>query len=441
MSSNKGASLLAIAQLSDGLSTPLVGYLSDYYNKGLGKYPKRKSWHLAGTIINIITPYLLFREPYFKDMWIDDENPSNVDRYFWYYLPWVVFFPMSYAMIQVNHFALIPELSPDTKIRNSLSSFAYMGLISGFIYTYIVASSLLGEGITVSGLNVTAADELCKIGQNASKTSDFTSQDLPVFQTLVLIIVLSSIVASTIFHIFVREKTPQNNHNILRSEEAIHAELKVFKKMMLWFKNINYYMIFVLYVVAQLLLGVPIIYTPMFLTQKHTWISKTWMVYLQIIFFISGIPATMLVKILGNKFGMQLPYFLGCLLIACGSVLLGFVDCNLWLVILIFGLFGAGANGLTCSAMALVAQLIGENTDTGAVVFASMALGDKLSLAFLIKIIGYFEDEDDKGGYYENIMRIGLLGLVAIGILGIVANWMSLKCGKKESFDKNYRQF
>ena len=304
---------------------------------------------------------------------------------------------------------------------------------------------MLSDEITISSLNPGIADETCKKmfteseNFNTTETSvkAITPEDLPVFQNLVIIIVLSSAVVSALFHFGVKEKPMRSSQNISRSHEAMDAEIKVMKKMMLWFKNVNYYMVFVIYVIAQLLLGVPIIYTPLYLAEKHTWISKTWMVYLQLIFFISGIPFTMLVKLLGNKYGMQVPYFLGCILIAAGSLLIGLVDCNLWLVIVIFALFGAGANGLTCSAMALVAQLIGVNTETGAFVFASMALGDKLSLAFLIKIIGNFEDPFDKGTYYENIMSTGLLCLVSIGVIAITVNWFSCNCVKTQK----YRQF
>lgn len=437
LTSDQAATLLTIAQLSDGISTPMVGYFSDYFNKGFGTFGKRKSWHLVGTVINIITPLLLFRKPLIGTQ--DPENPAIM----WYYMPWVILFPISYAMIQVNHFALIPELSGVEKVRNTLSSFGYMGLLTGFIYTYVIACFMLSDEITISSLNPGIADETCKKmfteseNFNTTETSvkAITPEDLPVFQNLVIIIVLSSAVVSALFHFGVKEKPMRSSQNISRSHEAMDAEIKVMKKMMLWFKNVNYYMVFVIYVIAQLLLGVPIIYTPMYLAEKHTWISKTWMVYLQLIFFISGIPFTMLVKLLGNKYGMQVPYFLGCILIAAGSLLIGLVDCNLWLVIVIFALFGAGANGLTCSAMALVAQLIGVNTETGAFVFASMALGDKLSLAFLIKIIGNFEDPFDKGTYYENIMSTGLLCLVSIGVIAITVNWFSCNCVKTQKYN------
>ena len=130
LTSDQAATLLTIAQLSDGISTPMVGYFSDYFNKGFGTFGKRKSWHLVGTVINIITPLLLFRKPLIGTQ--DPENPAIM----WYYMPWVILFPISYAMIQVNHFALIPELSGVEKVRNTLSSFGYMGLLTGFIYTY-----------------------------------------------------------------------------------------------------------------------------------------------------------------------------------------------------------------------------------------------------------------------------------------------------------------
>ena len=63
MTSTAAATLLLIAQLADGLSTPIIGYLSDSYSCCLPFYTKRKTWHFFASLIQVVAPIMLFQEP------------------------------------------------------------------------------------------------------------------------------------------------------------------------------------------------------------------------------------------------------------------------------------------------------------------------------------------------------------------------------------------
>jgi Na+/melibiose symporter-like transporter len=63
MHSYKAGFLMLLGQVTDAISTPLIGLLSDasVLPSFLMKYGRRKAWHIIGSelIVNLVIPYLL----------------------------------------------------------------------------------------------------------------------------------------------------------------------------------------------------------------------------------------------------------------------------------------------------------------------------------------------------------------------------------------------
>ena len=109
----KASNLLLIGQLVDGIATPLVGIISDKGN-GFFCYSKRKSWHLLGTVFTAISFPFIFHKAVFDVGGVDSAG------LFAYYIPFICLFQIGWAIIQINHFAIIPELTPREKEKNTL---------------------------------------------------------------------------------------------------------------------------------------------------------------------------------------------------------------------------------------------------------------------------------------------------------------------------------
>ena len=86
-------------QLADGITTPIVGYLSDKLDLPCGK---RNAWYFIGTIIVA---------PSFLCMFIGvDGFQSEAGKNLWY-LAWPAIFNVGWAAVQIAHMAIINSLS------------------------------------------------------------------------------------------------------------------------------------------------------------------------------------------------------------------------------------------------------------------------------------------------------------------------------------------
>ena len=98
--------LLTIGQVSDGLSTLLIGFVSDRKTNlaFCNRYGNRKAWHLIGTIC------VLFSFAFIFSPCIDcDDASENVQMA--YYAAFIVIFQFGWAAVQISHLAMIPELT------------------------------------------------------------------------------------------------------------------------------------------------------------------------------------------------------------------------------------------------------------------------------------------------------------------------------------------
>ena len=109
--------ILMLARLSDVVTDPLIGYLSDRTRTRFGK---RKPWLAAGTVVMMFSAWQLFA-------------PSGaVDN--WHLLIWSVLLWLGWTMINIPYFAWGAELSEDynerTRITGWRQFFGYLGNVS-----------------------------------------------------------------------------------------------------------------------------------------------------------------------------------------------------------------------------------------------------------------------------------------------------------------------
>ena len=114
LSALKSANLILIGQVVDGLITPLVGVASDKIK--IKWYTKRKFGHLVGTIMVAVGFPFVFHSCPFLEM---EGSASQVDSvwYFVWYIPFIVLFQVGWGTIQINHLAIVPELTTVDKVK------------------------------------------------------------------------------------------------------------------------------------------------------------------------------------------------------------------------------------------------------------------------------------------------------------------------------------
>lgn len=133
---------LILARLSDFITDPLIGILTDRWRPKVGR---RRVWLILGTVVMMLGVYLLFRP-----------GPGIGIVYF---VAAVATVYLGYTMMLLPYAAWSAELSPDYHVRTRISSvsqfFSILGLIvSTLIPTYILSregatSSDVMEGISL----------------------------------------------------------------------------------------------------------------------------------------------------------------------------------------------------------------------------------------------------------------------------------------------------
>lgn len=422
------ANLLLIGQIVDGIATPAVGYLSDRSN-GFFCYSKRKSWHLLGTVLVTCSFPLVFHGILFKNT-----EPGSVAA-FMNYVPWICLFQIGWATVQINHLSLIPELADSDEGKNTLNSLRFGFLIASNIFVYIVLGLLLN--------------------QSSGENSNLSSDDLGTFQNMALIVCGTGLLFTGIFHIGVREKNTKTQETMSVNNEAFNSEIdtggaKPVKKRDLtatdWLKRKDLYAIAVAYMCARMVQNCLMVFSPVFTTYTLSSLSKEWIAILPLVQYLAGFPATIGVKFI-SKYGTKYAYFAGVFITIIGNIWVIFLsDESIWQVILVFVIFGLGANALVCSSLALISEYIGENTGAAGFVFGFMSLCDKVVNGVGVVMIenfgpacsfnnydnstmeevekcgeivmdgdGYFKED-----YYRDFMSYGIAAIGLVGCLGLV---------------------
>ena len=135
--------LLMLARITDVVTDPLIGYLSD---RTSGRFGRRKPWLAAGSLLMMISAYQLF-------------NPQGaVDNA--YLLLWSVTLWLGWTMINIPYYAWGAEISDSyherTRITGWRQAFAFLGnlsvlavpVISGHLFGY---GGIPSEGLAIVG--------------------------------------------------------------------------------------------------------------------------------------------------------------------------------------------------------------------------------------------------------------------------------------------------
>ena len=139
--------ILMLARVSDVVTDPLIGYLSD---RTPGRFGRRKPWMAGGAFLMMISAFQLFNPTVLNEMPIGSMH----------LLVWAVLLWLGWTMINIPYYAWGAELSDDynerTKITGWRQAFGFLGNVS-VLTVPVVAGEITGygsmpkEGLTIIG--------------------------------------------------------------------------------------------------------------------------------------------------------------------------------------------------------------------------------------------------------------------------------------------------
>lgn len=390
--------LLLVGQIADGICTPLIGYESDR-RAGCGKYGKRKSWHLVGTL-SVFASFPFIFNPCIG---CDESTPQTTALI--YVIPFIIIFQFGWAATQISHLSLIPELVTCEHAKVELTSYRYAFTVVANIVVYAVAWLLFHFQ--------SQQTEDPSISQNLSWF------DVPTFRYLALIVWAIGTVTSIIFHVGTKEVQPQETKETGQSQPPTQTPGALLQWKH-WFIEPAFYQVAILYMCTRLIVNLSQTYIPMYLTNSLS-LPKNYIATIPLVMYVSGLVSSLVIKPVNKRIGTSMTYFVGLVPIMVFSFW-ALVDTNMGPRV--YGaavLLGAGSAVILVMSLSMTANLIGDQTQSGAFVYGAMSFTDKVANGLGVMIIQALHPchtlDSDCKWFYRNIMVIVTAGVAAVAAL------------------------
>ncbi|KAL6104737.1 mfsd12 [Pungitius sinensis] len=377
--------LLLVGQIADGVCTPLIGFESDR-TPGCGNYGKRKTWHLVGTLSVLLSFAFIFNQC----PGCGSATPQWASLT--YFIPFIVVFQFGWAATQISHLSLIPELVTCEHAKVELTAYRYAFTVIANITVYAVAYLLFHF----------------QAEHDDDPLSDALGpQDVHIFRNLALIVLAIGALFSLLFHLGITERRPgadvdagqeEGRRRMEEEEEVVEEEeesepRRGFSKTSssllqwrCWLQQPSFYQVALLYMCTRLMVNLSQTYISMYLINTLG-LPKKFIATIPLVMYLSGFLSSFIMKPVSKLIGKCLTYFVGLLLIMAFSY---------WVLLdedmgeRVFGaavLLGAGSATILVISLAMTAELIGEQTQSGAFVYGAMSFTDKVANGGAVMII------------------------------------------------------
>ncbi|XP_048415847.1 major facilitator superfamily domain-containing protein 12a isoform X1 [Stegostoma tigrinum] len=400
--------LLLVGQIADGICTPLIGYESDR-TAGCGKYGKRKTWHLIGSISVLLSFPFIFNPPV--------GSSENIPQWaeLIYFVPFIVVLQFGWAATQISHLSLIPELALNNHERVELTAFRN---------AFTVVANIAVFGIAWLLFHFQAAHSDPDVDNSLGK------QDIPVFRTLALIVIGIGFVSSLMFHIGTREEVKNEEERVITEQTPLidgskNSPSRPLLQWKHWLKELSFYHVAFVYMCTRLIINLSQTYIAMYVSYTLK-LPKNYIAMIPLVMYISGFLSSFLMKPVNKWFGRNMTYFFGLAFILAFAYWVWFFQLEKG----IFGaavLLGTGSTTILVTSLAMTADLIGENTQSGAFVYGSMSFTDKVANGLGVIIIqGLHPCKTESccaqcGPFYHLVMALVTGGIACAALVSLAA--------------------
>lgn len=374
--------LLLVGQIADGICTPLIGYESDR-TPGCGNYGKRKTWHLVGTLSVLLSFAFIFNQCLVCDA-LTPQWASLI-----YFVPFIIIFQFGWAATQISHLSLIPELVTCEHAKVELTAYRYAFTVIANITVYAVAYLLF---------HVQAGED-----DDPELSETLGPVDVPIFRNLALIVLGIGALFSIFFHLGTPEVKreareedgeEERRRRIEREEEEgerkpLLPRSKTFSSLLqwnCWLQQPSFYQVALLYMSTRLIVNLSQTYISMYLTNTLG-LHKKFIATIPLVMYLSGFLSSFIMKPLSKLIGKCLTYFVGLLLILAFSSWVLLDDSMGQRVYGAAVLLGVGSATILVTSLSMTAELIADQTQSGAFVYGAMSFTDKLANGAAVMII------------------------------------------------------
>ncbi|MFT5692300.1 MAG: GPH family glycoside/pentoside/hexuronide:cation symporter [Oceanicoccus sp.] len=396
--------ILMLARLTDVITDPIMGELSDRWRTRIGR---RKPWLLAGVPLMMIGVYNLF---------IPGQDVGIL-----YFLTWLAIFFLGSTMISLPHRAWGAELSPDYHQRSRVTAAREIYVLIGLMIAAAIPMVIEIRADGGSGV----ADVFKTLWTNAvgSFTGDFAQKSTvdkatltgPVLEGLAWTVILALPICATIVFSMVREPPAIENE----TRPSFREGLKMVAK--------NGPMVRVLIIAVLVYFGESFRNAvSLFFIRDIVGVPTIGAAYF--FYFIAGLGAIPFWLRLGNKIGKHRAFMATLITVALVSAANLLLDSGDYLAFfLLFIVKGFCFGGLQFLPVAMLADVVDvDSARTGGqragTYFAFLGFSEKIAIAFgtgaslnIVGLLGF----DPSGGVAAS-SPVGIMSLRLVYCLGPV---------------------
>ena len=324
--------IIFAARLSDAITDPLIGVLSD---RTQGRFGRRKPWILGGAPLLMVSLYMLF---------VPGENPTPL-----YFGFWIVLLYLAFTIVDLPYFAWGAELSTNyderTRITAVREQFHFAGTIS-FNLLPIVAALLIYlttvDVDSVSGMLNTFVGEFQEIMRSRAGHIDVILMWLANF-------VLIAIPVTVILSLIMVPEVPQKV--IERKKPKFFQSLRVVRR------NGPFVRVIICYTVSTL--GAAVTAALSYFFVKHVILAgELYPIYL-LVYYASSVIGLPVWTALSKRIGKHRAYIAALIWFAIWASMIPFIPAGMFGVFLIvMGLKGSSVGALLALPAAMAADAV-----------------------------------------------------------------------------------
>ena len=342
--------LLLLGQIVDAFMTPIFGILVD-------QYPKKKIWHIIGSVMVTLSFPVIFG---------GFSKPSNSSIMLVYVFS-IAMFQTGWAAVQISHLSMIPALTNSLLARADLTAIRYSAQVGAAVAVFVVTWIVLPT--------------------NEEAMVRLAEQDSYKFRDIVFTLTSIGLVATTLFHVFLKGNLLENSYlhkgNI---EEARRLFDNSQNDRNSWVGTSILLRVAMLYVASRLFITLATVYLPLYIEETDV-NGKQALATVPLVSYVSSFIAALLLKYINKSCGTKVCYLLGTLIGILSAVITEYGGSSAAVIYIVAILIGSGSSITMVTALSVTAEIIGPRTERSAIVYSIVTFLDKVVTGLVVIFI------------------------------------------------------
>ncbi|CAH1115973.1 unnamed protein product [Phaedon cochleariae] len=377
----------------DSLATPLAGWVLDYFGH-------RRIWHFGGTIAVSIGFCLIFSlDPVTFSMAV-----------FVYYMLAITLFQVGWAMVQISHLSIIPEISTSHTHSSELTAIRYTASVCCSISVYLITLIILG---------------------NDGETEVIGPSDFYKFKEIALIITFIGLLSSMLFYCGLLG-TYENEYEVIREadpEDMKQPSNQIGKHVL---RSCVIYLVSIMYMTSRLFTTLNLIYMPLYIDERGSFNvenkerMRQTIASVPLVSYIASFLTAIFLKFRLRILTDKVTYFLGSLCGLMASVWIGIgisavLDAELYIIAISIGI---SSSSTMVSSLCITANFVKRNGYGGGLVYSVVTFTDKLISGLVVLIVQNLQCSPRSlcPNFYKNVLTyigavVSILGLLSLALL------------------------